>query len=117
MITLGGCPLLWKSVLQTETSVSTMMAEYVALSTAMREMLPLNRLVESIAKVVTLDANVVVTTKSDVFEDNNGALTVATLPRITPQSKFFAVKLLLQRACEDNQQPQRYHPHPEDQHR
>lgn len=33
------------------------------------------------------------TTVSDVFEDNNGALTVATLPRITPQSKFFAVKL------------------------
>jgi hypothetical protein len=34
-----------------------------------------------------------VTAKSDVFEDNNGALTVATTPRITPQSKFFAVKL------------------------
>ena len=34
-----------------------------------------------------------VTCKSDVFEDNNGALTVATSPRITPQSKFFAVKL------------------------
>jgi Reverse transcriptase (RNA-dependent DNA polymerase) len=62
VITLGGCPLLWKSALQTETSVSTMMAEYVALSTAMREMLPLKRLVEFIAKVVTLDAHVVVTT-------------------------------------------------------
>jgi hypothetical protein len=59
----------------------------------MREMLPLTRLVESIARVVTQDANVVVTTKSDVFEDNKGALTVATLPKITPQSKFFAVKL------------------------
>jgi hypothetical protein len=93
VITLGGCPLLWKSTLQTETSVSTMMAEYVALSSAMREMLPLKRLVESIAKVVTQNANVVVTTISDVFEDNNGALTVATLPKITPQSKFFAVKL------------------------
>ena len=34
-----------------------------------------------------------VTAKSNVFEDNNGALAVATLPRITPQSKFFAVKL------------------------
>ena len=33
------------------------------------------------------------TQKSDVFEDNNGALTLATLPCITPQSKFFAVKL------------------------
>ena len=93
VITLAGCPLLWKSSLQTETSVSTMMAEYVALSSAMRDMLPLKRLVKTIAKVITGDDNVKITTKSDVFEDNNGALTVATLPRITPQSKFFAVKL------------------------
>ena len=93
VILLAGCPLLWKSSLQTETSVSTMMAEYVALSSAMRDMLPLKRLVKAIAKVVTGDDNVKITTKSDVFEDNNGALTVATLPRITPQSKFFAVKL------------------------
>ena len=93
VILLAGCPLLWESSLQTETSVSTMMAEYVALSSAMRDMLPLKRLVKTIAKVVTGDENVVITTKSDVFEDNNGALTVATLPRITPQSKFFAVKL------------------------
>ena len=93
VIMLAGCPLLWKSSLQMETSVSTMMAEYVALSSAMRELLPLKTLVKTIAKVVTGDENVQVTTKSDVFEDNNGALTVATLPKITPQSKFFAVKL------------------------
>ena len=55
-------------------------------------MLPLKRLVKAIAKVETGDDNVKITTKSDVFEDNNGALTVATLPRIIPQSKFFAVK-------------------------
>ena len=70
-----------------------MMAECVALSTAMRELLPLKRLVKTIAKIVTGDDDVQVTTKSDVFEDNNGALACATLPRITPQSKFFAVKL------------------------
>ncbi len=93
LILLAGCPLLWRSSLQTETSLSTMMAEYVALSSAMRDLLPLKRLVKTVAKVVTGDENVRVTTKSDVFEDNNGALTVATLPKITPQSKFFAVKL------------------------
>ena len=92
VITLAGCPLLWASKLQTETSVSTMMAEYVALSSAMRELLPLKRLVKTVAKVVTGSEQVQMNMKSDVFEDNNGALTVATLPRITPQSKFFAVK-------------------------
>ena len=93
IITLGGCPLVWKSTLQQETSLSTMMAEYVALSTAMRELLPLKRLVKTIAAIVTGNDDVTVTAKSDVFEDNNGALTLATMPRITPQSKFFAVKL------------------------
>ena len=29
----------------------------------------------------------------DVFERNNGTLTVTSKPKITPQSKFFAVKL------------------------
>ena len=69
---------MWVSKLQTETSVSTMMAECVALSAAMRELLPLKRLVKTVAKVVTGDDNVKVVTKSDVFEDNNGALTVAS---------------------------------------
>ena len=41
IITLARCPLLWVSKLQSETSVTTMMSEYVALSSAMRDMLPL----------------------------------------------------------------------------
>ena len=92
VIMVAGCPLLWVSKLQTEVAVSTMMAEYIALSQYMRDMLPLKELVKTMAKVVTGDENVKVTAKSDVFEDNNGALTVATMPRITPQSKFFTVK-------------------------
>ena len=70
-----------------------MMAEYVALSSVMRELLPLKRLVRTIAHIVTGDENVKIVTKSNVFEDNNGALTVTTLPKITQQSKFFTVKL------------------------
>ncbi len=92
IITVCGCPLIWRSSLQTEQSVSTMMAEYIALSTAMRDMLPLKALIKAVAAVVTGDSNVEIIAHSDVFEDNAGALQVATLPRITPQSKFFAVK-------------------------
>ena len=69
-----------------------MMAEYVALSHAMREMLPLKRLVRGVAGILTDSSTVKIVAKSDVWEDNNGALTVATMPKITPQSKFFAVK-------------------------
>ena len=70
-----------------------MMAKDVALSTAMRDMLPLKRLVKAIAKVVTGDDNGKVTAKSDVLDVNNGANAVTTLLRITPQSNFFVVKL------------------------
>ncbi len=69
-----------------------MMAEYIALSQSMHEMLPLKTLVKTVAKVVTGKDNVELVTHSDVFEDNAGALQLATMPRITPQSKFFAVK-------------------------
>ena len=65
----------------------------MALSTAMRDMLPLRQAVKAVAKAVTGDDTVQVVCKSDVWEDNNGALTVATMPKITPQSKFFNVKL------------------------
>lgn len=65
VILLAGCPLLWKSTLQTETSVSTMMAECVAPSSTMRKLFPLKRLVKTVAKIVTGDDNVVATTTSD----------------------------------------------------
>ena len=35
-----GCPVLWVSKLQAEISLSTVEAEYVALSTAMRDLIP-----------------------------------------------------------------------------
>ena len=48
---------------------------------------------KTIAKVVAGKDDMWVECHSDVFEDNNGALTVAPTPHITPQSKFFTVKL------------------------
>jgi hypothetical protein len=36
-----GCPVLWKSKLQTEISLSAMEAEYVALSTACKDLIPI----------------------------------------------------------------------------
>ena len=40
---LGGCPLIWSSKLQFEIALSTMKAEYIALSTALRDLIPLKR--------------------------------------------------------------------------
>ena len=41
VILLNDCTVVWKTVLQDGVSMRTMMAEYYALSVAMREVLPL----------------------------------------------------------------------------
>ena len=41
VLTLGKTPLLWVSKLQTEVALSTTEAEYIALSQAMRELIPM----------------------------------------------------------------------------
>ena len=49
VILLNSCPIIWSSKLQDSISLSTMMAEYYALSSAMREALPLRNLVKTMA--------------------------------------------------------------------
>ncbi len=48
IITYCGCPIHWASKLQTEIALSTTESEYIALSVATRELLPLQRLVTEI---------------------------------------------------------------------
>ena len=91
-LTLGGCPLLWVSKLQTEVALSTTEAEYIALSQAMRELLPMRELLQEVGTTLDLDFAKPAIVHSTVFEDNNGALTLATSPRITPRTKHIAVK-------------------------
>ena len=93
VITMANCPLVWVSKLQTEIALSTLHAEYVALSQSLREFLPLKDLVKEILANYRFDTSKIsYTTKSKVFEDNQGAIVVATSPRMTPPSKFIAVK-------------------------
>lgn len=48
IITYCGCPIHWASKLQTEIALSTTESEYIALSMATRELLPLHQLVTEI---------------------------------------------------------------------
>ena len=91
---VGGCPILWSSKLQMEQSLSTMEAEYIALSAGMKELLPMKFLVQEVCKGVGLDPEHVATIHSTVWEDNSACLTLANLepPRMTPRSKHIAVK-------------------------
>jgi hypothetical protein len=87
VICYAGCPILWASKLQTQTALSTTAAEYVALSTALREQIPLMELLKEVRlhgiEVDYLPPQV----HCKVFEDNLGALEMARLPKIRPRTK------------------------------
>eukprot|EP00957_Ditylum_brightwellii_P114232 8709042-Ditylum_brightwellii.AAC.1 len=53
-IMLCTCPIIWLSKLQSEQSSSTMEVEYVALSTAMKDLLPFQCLVLELVKKLQL---------------------------------------------------------------
>ena len=97
IIKLSGCPLIWKSQLLPEITVSTLESEYSSCSLCLRAVLPLRRLLVEIAGFLDLDSDLTASILARVFEDNNGALTVATTPRIMPQrltsrTKYFHLK-------------------------
>ena len=95
VINLNGCPLIWSSKLQDSIALSTMMAEYYALSSAMREVVPLRELIKTVAVGCGIEEHCLTTFKTTVWEDNNGALTLANLDpgQQTPRSKFYDVKV------------------------
>ncbi len=87
--------LQWQSRLQTETALSTMEAEVIALAACMRELIPIVDMVKELTHSVGLQAGDVIMNVSD-HKDNSGALVLAeTLPpQFTPRSKYYATKTI-----------------------
>ena len=95
VLLLNGCPIVWSSKLLGSICLSTMMAEYYALSEAMREVLPLRNLVRAVGAGLGLDPNCLTQFKTTTWEDNAGALSLANLEpgQHTPRSKYYDVKV------------------------
>ena len=93
VIQVGENPVFWASHLQTEMANSTMAAEYIATSAAMKALIFLCQLHQDISSTLQLpfdpESNI-----STIFEDNQAALLLATAdpPHLTPWSKTIAVK-------------------------
>jgi len=88
----AGCPIIWASKLQTEIALSSTEAEYIALSTAMREVIPLLRLMTE-AKEYGVPIDVRQShIYCKVFEDNSGALEMAKAPKFRPRTKHINIK-------------------------
>jgi hypothetical protein len=94
VIFIADCPVLWVSRLQTDIAASTMEAECSALSTAMRDVLPIKMLATEISENVGLTQEPITHFWTTVWEDNAGALKLATLEpgRMTPISKWYGIK-------------------------
>jgi hypothetical protein len=96
IINFADCPVLWKSCHQTEIALSTMEAEYVALSTSCRDLFLLINVTIEICSIFEVDLIVKETENMHikVHEDNVGALALGKLEpcRLTPHSKHYAIK-------------------------
>jgi len=102
VITYCGCPVTWSSKLQTEIALSTTEAEYIALSTMMRTLLPMRQLLAEVQKVTLPHLNIENSTTStrrlmtsmpsEVFEDNAGCIVLATTDQFRPRTKHLAIK-------------------------
>ena len=82
MIFYAGCPILWASKLQTKIALSSTESEYITLSQALHEVIPLTSLIKEAQKhgidVHTNQAKVQCT----MFEDNTGAAEIARVPKM-----------------------------------
>ncbi|KAL7519736.1 hypothetical protein ACHAWF_000253, partial [Thalassiosira exigua] len=94
VITLAGCPVVWRSSLQKEIALSTMETEYVVLGTAMKAPVPFVDLLKEIAGFWGFPVKGEAGLYVRVHEDNVGALTLAGLEpcRMTLRSKHYALK-------------------------
>ena len=92
VLTLFGCPIVWSSKLQTDITLSSTAAEYVAFSMAMREVLPMRVLLQELAAKLDLPSVQRSLIRSTVFEDNTGCLSLVNVPKMSPRNKYLALK-------------------------
>ena len=104
LITFMGCPLHWVSKLQSQIALSTMEAEYIALSQAMRKIIGFRETLKELYTHVLEDTetyqsltfNAISKTfgiipPSTVHEDNEACLRFATVPKMSPRTKHIAI--------------------------
>jgi len=91
IIFYAGCPVSWASKLQSQVALSTTEAEYIAMSQALCDIIPVMNLLQEMRErefqVICNEPYVY----CKVFEDNSGALELARLPKLRPRTKHINV--------------------------
>eukprot|EP00804_Cyclotella_cryptica_P001426 CCRYP_003677-RC/>CCRYP_003677-RC protein AED:0.04 eAED:0.04 QI:0/-1/0/1/-1/1/1/0/367 len=85
------CPIIWASKLQSQVALSATEAEYIAMSMALCDVIPIMELMSEFRernfKVICTQPQVYCM----VFEDNSGALELARLPKLCPRTKHINI--------------------------
>ena len=83
IVTFAGVPLVWKSQLISEICPSTLHAECVGLSHAVRALIPLKTLIDDALLFHNMPEMEMPSIACNVFEDNQGAYLLATNQRLS----------------------------------
>ena len=92
VITYANCPILWASKIQSQVVLSTTEAEYISLSSALQDVIPLMDMAKELWDKFDFD---IFCSNIDVFchafEDDSGALEIAKLPKMHPRTKHINI--------------------------
>jgi hypothetical protein len=91
VICFANCPVLWASKLQSEIALSTTEAEYIALSQAMRELIPMQSILKEISEMTKFIIGDTIA-HCTVFEDNQGCIDLIHSPKINPRTRHISIK-------------------------
>ncbi|KAL7474003.1 hypothetical protein ACHAW6_000506, partial [Cyclotella cf. meneghiniana] len=90
-ILYANCPVIWCSKLQSQVALSTTEAEYIALSQALCDVIPVMSLLSEMRErkfnIISEQPRIF----CKAFEDNSGALELARLPKLRPRTKHINV--------------------------
>ena len=86
IISYAGVPLIWKSQMKGEIALSSTESEVIGLSAGLRTAIPLQHILNEMKELGfdILPQGPVIHCKA--FEDNNGALAIAKVPKMRPRT-------------------------------
>ena len=87
IISYAGVPLIWKSSMQGEIALSSVESELIGLSSALRMAIPLQRILNEMKELGFDISPEGPEVHCEAFEDNNGALAIASVPKMHPRMK------------------------------
>ena len=93
IISYAGCPILWKSKVQSLIALSTTEAEYIALSSALREVIAIVHLLEDLKSYGLPIHGSTPVVKCRTFEDNMSCVNMANTHKTRPRTKHLCIRL------------------------